>query len=135
MSWYCGSLIKESMYIKERGEIDSDEFNDLMSVETTIEKLYSLDILTEKELLIIQLFALGMLPFQMEKKLKLNRRTIAKIFEEITNKIAYTLGGVFTDEGYIDFLSKKYNLNDNKIQLAQNYIDSRNRFKIIRKIL
>ena len=131
MSWITQSLLNDKNYIKERNDIDSDEFNDLLMVERAIEILTEKGLISEEEQDIIAMVSGDKVGF-MEKQ-KSQRETIMKKFALVCERIAYYLGGYFTDDGYISYISRKHRLTDEQIEVLQNYIKSPFRHKVAKK--
>ncbi len=155
MSWYVESILKSSYTIRSSiaempeliyrpisivsmdnfdthpsysFEFDSDSYNDLLIIESTINELCDNGQISESELLIIYLVGDGSSFSAIESKIDLARVTITKIFTEVCDRISYTLGGIFTDDGYLDYMKNKYNLTDEQIDKAREYIKSKYRY-------
>lgn len=136
MSWYVETLIIFSDSIRSNinsdhagyGEIivesnlDDNDFNNLLIVEKKIEDIYKKGLLASRELEIINAVATGQSLSKLESELDLNRITISKIFSAVCEKIAYTLGGEFTDDGYVSYMKHKHNLSDKQIITLKNLI-------------
>lgn len=131
MSWITQSLLNDKNYIKERKDIESDEFNDLLMVERAIETLIGKGLLNEEEQEIISMVSGDKAGF-MEKQ-KSQRETIMKKYVAICERIAYFLGGYFTDDGYIAYIAKKHRLSDEQVEIMYNYIKSPFRHKVAKK--
>lgn len=134
MSWIVASLLNNRDRIRERAEIESDEFNDLLLIERAIESLKEHGLFSEDDLHILDLFE-GDGYNKLTKLSRLERHTIAKKKAALCNRIAYYLGGYFTDEGYLAYIRKKYKLDSNQMTTLQNYIKSNKKNQIIRKSL
>jgi len=129
-AWYVGRLLLDSMSIRskitEGGisstnlELDDDLYSDLLSVEMTIDNLYEKGLLNKRELEIINRLRMGISFRNIEKDLKLSRPRIYHIFREICTKVAFYLGEHFTNEGYVEYMSYKYCLNDDEIECIEH---------------
>jgi hypothetical protein len=125
-AWYVGRLLLDSISIRskitEGGisstnlELDDDLYSDLLSVEMMINKLYKSKQLTEREINIINGLRMGISFRNLEKELKLSRHRIYIIFREVCTKIAFYLGEHFTDDGYVEYMTFKYCLDDEDIK-------------------
>lgn len=108
--------------------IESDEFNDLLSVEKAIEELKDLNLLSNRDLEVLDREEDGNYnrgnPF---------RKTHSKHFSIICNRIAYYLGGYFTDEGYIDYLARNYRLDEDHKETLRRFMTSRFKNRILTK--
>lgn len=131
MSWIIQSILNNKNYTKEKNEIDSDEFNDLLAVERAIETLISRNLITDEEQEILALMSGDKAGFmEMQKS---QRETVMKKYVTICLRIAYYLGGYYTDDGYISYISKKHKLTDEQADVLQNYIRSPFKHKIAKK--
>ena len=118
MSWYIQTLlinkykIKESIYIEKNGkyDLDSDIYNDLLIVERKIEELYRANLLSDFELKIINSISLETPYRKIGEELNCSVSLIRITFRQTCEKISFSIGGVFTDDGYLNYLIKKYRL-------------------------
>lgn len=131
MSWIIQSLLNDKNYIKERNDIDSDEFNDLLIVERAVKTLVSKGLINEEEQDIIALVSGDKVGF-MEKQ-KSQRETIMKKYVAVCERVAFFMGGYFTDDGYITYIAKKHNLTLEQEVLLHRYINSPFRHKIAKR--
>lgn len=131
MSWITESLLNNREQIKSEADINSDEFNDLIAVEKAIFTLKSQGRLSYEDLII-----LGIMPDPItRKRTKNEKQTIYKKRAALCERVAYYLGGYFTDEGYLDYMSKKHNLDEEQVNKLRAYIKSEYKHKIMRKPL
>lgn len=63
------------------------------------------------------------------------RQALARQFYAICDRIAYSLGGEFTDEGYITYMQKKHKLTYAQVEKMKKYMKGRYRYKIMRKLI
>lgn len=124
MSWIVASLLNDRERIKSEGDLDSDDFNDLLLIEKAIETLAREKRLSKDELIII-----GFLHGTVE----MERHVIAKKRQQICQRIGYYLGDYFTDEGYLDYMQIKHNLTDEQVETLRKYINSKYKHKVARK--
>jgi hypothetical protein len=132
MSFLVEHLILETTRLKETHDLESDDYNDLLLIEKKIKELKSKQLLTDNEVLVLDYFSQGYLYKDMEEIMGIGRVTIIKIFKEVCQKIAYFLGGSFTDEGEVEEMAIKYNLNDEQIEKLEKFISSRYRHRLSR---
>ncbi len=108
--------------------IESDEFNDLLVVEKAIEELKDMNLLSQRDLKVLEREVGG---YYNRKNGK--RKTQSKEFSNLCERIAYFIGGYFTDEGYISYLVKKYRLSQEQATVIRVYMKSKYKNKILRK--
>lgn len=132
MSWIVASLLNNRERIRSTADINSDEFNDLLLIEKAIETL-----LSEKRISKEELELLGVTDNDGYEKnnglSKYERHTLSKKRAQICDRIAYYLGGYFTDDGYLDHMQKKHKLTQSQVDILRKYINGRNKHRIIRK--
>lgn len=135
MSWYVEYLIINYNMIKSTGDIYSDAYSDLISVENAINILYKTDAFTTKDWSVIASFInlseinipIDVSPFYCK------RRGFYKTLSSVANKIAELLGDDFSDEGYIEFLKTKYPLSEEQVARLRSFMSSQYRHRIMRK--
>jgi len=132
MSWIVQHLLINSEVLHAQSDFESDEYNNLLVVEKKIEELLDKGLLSERELNILNVVASGDLYGDLDESLGLNRRTVYKIFNDICEKISFSIGDVFTDAGYISYMAEKYNLTARQIEKLENFITSNLKHKIMR---
>jgi hypothetical protein len=130
MSWIIQYLLNNQDTIKATGDLESDQFNDLLIVEKAIDKLYEQKLLTVEDMAILDLLQTKIGGEETTPE----RHTLAKRFTQICERVAYFLGGYFTDEGYLDYMRETFNLRDVDIELLRTYIKSRYKNRVIQKI-
>lgn len=128
MSWYVQDLLRNRLAIKAKADLESDQYNDLLIVEKKIDELSKSGIISNKELALIDFISDGR-PMRGFSKDKLT--TIISILR-LCNKIAFFTGGYFTDEGYLHELKRKYNLTDEQVEKANQYMKSKFKNKLRR---
>lgn len=103
---------------------ENDTYSDLLDVERVYNKLFKDNTFTKDEIESLKYI------LQDNKSLNSNKtQTILKNFKSLCSKIAYFLGGRFTDEGYIEYLREKYDLDYDQVIKINNYIKSSYRLR------
>ena len=132
MSWYCQHLLMNSEILHAQPDFEDDEYNNLLVVESKVNFLVENGLIQKQELDVLNLLTSGKRFKDIEGILNLNRVTISKVFREVCKKISFSLGGVFTDDGYINYMVEKYKLNSDEAEKLEKYIQSNLKHKIIR---
>lgn len=106
--------------------IESDSFNDLLVIEKAVNELKELNLLNQDDLDIL---------YNTENVDRTRNQKYAfdKKFSYICERVAYYLGGYFTDEGYINYLARKYKLTEDQIEILKGYMRSQFKNKTLRK--
>lgn len=132
MSWYVENLllnrdsIRASTVIVDGGytyvDLTGNDYNNLLVLEKTIDELYELGIITDKELKVIDQIATAKPLRELEKEDSMARHSLSRIFYTVCEKLAFILGGEFTDEGYLKYIQHKFKLNDKQVEQAREYM-------------
>jgi len=107
--------------------IEDDEYTLLKQVEEKIEELVNSGQISELELKVIQKVSDGNSYKEVAEILNISRISVRKIFSTSCNKIAFALGGVFTNEGYAEYIADKHGLSDQKIEEMMELLESNRR--------
>ena len=99
---------------------DSDVYNDLMIVETKIKELTDCGMISKDELNILDQIMSGKSIAQVVRSEGVVRLTISRKFNDVCSRIAFHLGGIFTDDGYLYYMANKYNLHKEQISKLKN---------------
>jgi hypothetical protein len=126
MSWIVESLLNDREKIRAVSDIESDEFNDLLVVEKAVKTLKEQGKLNSMELAIIAVET-------PEEPIALEKPTLSKRKSQICDRIAFYLGGYFTEEGYLNYIKKKHGLSDDQTDALRKFMKSEYRHKIMRK--
>lgn len=125
--WYVEHLLLNKDEIKNKHDLNSDEFNDLILVEKTLDKMLLL--FSKNELMAIDYYYHKVLISKTKKQKSL----LYGHFRTVCKKVASVLGDVFTDSGYVDYMSCKYNLDEDQIERLKSYMESVYRHTILSK--
>ena len=91
-------------------DYESDEYMDLLTVELAIKKLYLRNVLSFEDVefidLVVDSRSVG--GKSIVESSGLERRTATGKYQDICSKIAYYLGGRFTDDGLLEYMIEKY---------------------------
>lgn len=133
MSWLVKNLIKNRLQIHEQSELDSDNYNDLLVVEKKIEELYNNNILSKRDIEILSFISEGNIVSNKINKFNVERHLLSKEFSSICDRIAFYLGGYFTDDGYMNYMKNKYKLSELSVERMKDYMKSNFRKDKLRK--
>jgi hypothetical protein len=117
--------------IREQGAVNSDEFDDLILIERAIKVLKNGGLLNDEDLEVIAEFTGDQSTYALTTTHQ--RKGLRKRFISICERIAFYLGGSFTDDGYLNYMKRKHRLTDTQINKLKEYISSAYKHKIIRK--
>lgn len=122
MSWVIEEYIRQMPYIMETTDIDSDAFNNCLLIQKCISNLNKAELMSEMEKDILSAVYAGFNYAEISKLLNVNRQTVSMVFDKITDRIAYILGGEFSDASFLE-----------RVQSLNNNISSKNVHEIFEK--
>lgn len=154
MSWYVQQLILHRMEIKSavsspyydnistetpsmfdipvENNLESDTYNDVLVVEKAIKNLFTSGKLLENDIVFLERFSWNPYIVSLEKEFDTPRAAISIRFVELCNIISEYLGGVFTDEGYLEYMASKYSLDGTQVEKLRKYMKSNFKNKTMR---
>lgn len=110
MSYLVQKTLLDTVKIRSRSEIESDEFNDLILIEKAISELYETYKLTPTEYRLLDLIKnLGSVT-SASKELGVPQYEVYRQFLKLSKRIADKLGGIFLNENYYAYVVDKYKL-------------------------
>lgn len=126
MSWFVESLLLDRFSI--RGEVfdpDDATYTDLLVVEATIERMLEQGLLSKDEVNFINaVIEHGGIFKSVAKQLEQAPSTISKNFHRLCLRIAYYLGGKYTDEGYSEYMRGTYRLSNEQFERMIKHMKS-----------
>lgn len=114
-------------------DFESEEYWNLLTIEKKIKEMFESGLLTEFEIRILDSIAEEKALTDLETVHKLSRQTISKHYSRVCAKIAYALGGEFTDDGYLEYMRRKHNLTNEQVEKMIEHIESKYKHRIRRK--
>ncbi len=102
MSWIIGQYLRELPYIKEKADINSDVYNNAIMIEKTISDMNKNDLLTEFEKNVLISITSGYNFSEISRILNADRQRVSQTFKNVTDRIAYIMGGEFTDVAFLE---------------------------------
>jgi hypothetical protein len=121
MSWIVGEYIRDFFYIIERANIDSDAYNNAIIIEKIIENMKKDNLISNQELIIIGKVAEGYSYSEIARDIKIHRLTVSEIFKNVTDRIAYMLGGEFTDVAFVEPILERMQLVEPSVDEDEIY--------------
>lgn len=100
--------------------LDSDAYNDLLMVEGKLRDLAISGLLSKDEVMVLNYILSGKNIAHIERVEGYSRPTISKRFYDVCSRVAFHLGGIFTDDGYLNYMADKYKLNTEQVSKLKN---------------
>jgi DNA-binding NarL/FixJ family response regulator len=133
MSWYVRHLLEQSDEIRDSIlshndsetmdiDFDRDEYSDLLSIEMAMDYLYDSKILSEREVLILNFVRVGATVDDIILKMPISKMTVYTDIKSACNKIAFYLGGHFSDHGFLDKLSEHF--DNDSLDKIKKYMET-----------
>ncbi len=138
MSWIVETLllnrhsIKEGVFVQGDFSEKEDLFLDCLHLEKKINEMNEKKMFTPYEISILEFVMEGDTYSSLGERLGMDRGTISMKFRSICKRIAFYIGGTFTDEGYVNYMKEKYNLRTYQVELLISYMNSRFRHTVRR---
>lgn len=123
----------ETPMIKEIHDFDSDDYNNLLIIEKKITGMLENQMFSQQEVEILTLIREGFLFGDIESMIGLGRDTVSKIYKGICERIAFSLGGEFTNDGFIKEVSSKNHLSHEEQAKLARFMESNLKHKVLRK--
>ena len=102
MSWVIEEYVRQMPFILEAHNIDADDYNDCLLIQKCVDVLDKQNLLSEVEKDILTAVYRGFNYAEISTLLQVNRQTVSMIFDKVTDRIAYVLGGEFSDASFLD---------------------------------
>lgn len=106
MSWIIGEYIRQIHYIKERGNINSDSYNNAIIIEKTMDDMVKNNTITQRENDVVWSVSAGYSYSEIARVLGIHRLTVSQIFKDVTDRISFILGGELTDSAFLERIGK-----------------------------
>lgn len=116
MSLLVNQYIRAIFRILEEGSIETPAYNNALSIKHTIERLHKTGGLSDTDIKIINLIAQGYSYAEVASIVGMSRKKVSDIFKNSCSKIAFILGGEFTNVGFLNVAYKKYGLDETKVK-------------------
>lgn len=102
MSWIIGEYLKELPYIMEEPDINSDVYNNALIIQKTINDMGKKGLLTDFEKHVIMSIVEGFNFSEIARSQNVDRQRVSNTYKEVTDRIAFILGGEFTDAALME---------------------------------
>lgn len=124
MAWFIERLLTHSEQIHLEG-FNSAMLEYLLTLESKLTELEKRERLSAEELELIEDLKQNKTITQMSKEKGLSRVTTSTKIDSLTEKLSMHLGGIYTDEGYLQYMKNTYDLYDGQVEALRKKIISR----------
>jgi len=114
-TWFIERLLTNSVQIHSEGT-ESEMLGYLLTLEKKIKELDNLGVFTDEEKELLDDMLDNKTITQLSKEKRLSRVTTANKLDALTDKISMYLGGIYTDEGYLDYMKRNYKLTEEQVE-------------------
>ncbi len=112
--------------IKSSFNVDDEIVGDILSIERAILELKIKGLLTDDDIKFLEDFSYGLSHRKIGRILNKSNHTISKRFRNLCSRIAYYLGGYFTNDGYANYIKYKYNLSESQMEAIRKVLEKDN---------
>ena len=102
MSLIVEEYLRSLPYIMESKDIESDSFNNAIMIKKCIKDMEKRKLLSEFELSILSLVIDGFNFSEIARLLNVDRLRVSATFKNLSDRVAYILGGEFTDAALME---------------------------------
>ena len=100
MSALVEQYIRDIVNIRESGRIDTDLYNNALSISIVLERLFKNKNINSFDVDVVRLISWGYSFSETADELGVDRKKVTASFKNTCNLIGYILGGEFTDTGF-----------------------------------
>ncbi|KKN54325.1 hypothetical protein LCGC14_0593030 [marine sediment metagenome] len=123
MSQIVEGYVRELHFILDAGNIESDQFNNALSVKMTIEKLHENDQISLFDAQVLSGVANGFSFSEIALILVADRKRVSNSFKQTCSKIAYKLGDEFTDTGFMYRIAARHAVGAKRENELKEFFD------------
>jgi hypothetical protein len=120
--YYVQYLLLNWRSIKLKEDLEADDYNDLLILEKKLQYLIDNGFIKPDELELLKQIINCKSLYILAKEVDKDYRTLTIFFQSITNKLAQSLGSVFTDEGMINKICCNNNLTHEEVEKLREYM-------------
>jgi hypothetical protein len=102
MSWVIEEYVRQMPYIMENHNINAEDYNNCLLIQKCVQNLDKSGLLSEAEKDILSAVYMGFNYAEISRMLGVKRQTVSLVFDKITDRIAFVLGGEFSDAAFFD---------------------------------
>jgi len=105
MSWIIEEYIRQLPSIMSNPDVSDEVYNNALLIQKCIGNLDATGNLTEQEKEVLIAIVEGYNYTEISRLFGIDRQTVSKIFDKVTDRVAYVLGGEFSDASFLDRVS------------------------------
>ncbi len=121
MSKIVEEYVKALYSIVDAGNIESDQFNNALSIQETIKILYEKGNISEFDVRVLNGIATGFNFSEIATLLIADRKRVSDSFKKTCGKVAFVLGGEFTDTGFMYRHAARHAIGSKKEQKLKEF--------------
>lgn len=139
MSWIVQHIINNHITIEanalKTNDFDDSQYQDMIVIDEAIATLQSSGMVTDYELEVLDYVKAGGKFSTKIKTIKGDRGAQAKRYYDVCDRIAFFLGGYYTNDGYLDYMKSKYKLGDEELEVLRQYMTGNHKNKLLKNKL
>lgn len=106
---------------------EDDVYNDLLILEKKIKEMKDARLLESKDIKILLGISKGFSFDDVGQKVGMDRKSIRLRFRRICDTVAFYIGGIYTDDGFVEYAREKYNLKQEQVEKLSKIIEENRR--------
>lgn len=120
-----GYLTHDNYSFDDQVNVYQDVDDDILDIENAIDILHESKVFSKNEKAVLDLIMEGYIFADVSKKLGIFRLTVYSNFDSACTKIAAHLGGHFTDEGFLNYMQDKYELDSASVEKLREFMNAK----------
>ena len=115
MSWVIEEYIRQLPAIMSSPDINDEVYNNALLIQKCIGNLDATGNLTAQEKEVLIAIVEGYNYTEISRLFGVDRQTVSKVFDKVTDRVAYVLGGEFSDASFLDRVSSVEELPESMV--------------------
>lgn len=121
MSHLVEEYVRNLHTILEKGDIEGDCYNNALSIKNLVEKQFDSGHISQFDVDVLKSISKGFSYFEVAQILNADRKRVADSFKKSCSKVAFLLGGDFTDIGFMYNTASKYVENEKDEETVEHF--------------
>jgi predicted metalloprotease with PDZ domain len=121
MSHLVEEYVRNLHTILEKGDIEGECYNNALSIKNLVEKEHNSGRISRFDLDVLGSISRGFSYFEVAQSLNADRKRVADSFKKTCSKVAFLLGGDFTDAGFMYNEASKYVENEKDEEIVEHF--------------
>lgn len=121
MSHLVEEYVRNLHTILEKGDIEGECYNNALSIKTLVTRQYDSGRISKFDMDVLASVSKGFSYFEVAQSLGADRKRVSDSFKRTCAKVAFLLGGDFTDTGFMYNTASKYIENERDEETVEHF--------------